>query len=407
MLSAPIVERYIRILERRGMGVRWADTGALDEIFRLLRQIEPVRGRDFWELWLRAPRGPIEDFGDLEEMLANEEVESEEEFRSWWLEEFPEPVVWFRFGAVQDKNYRAIILNNRIIMEERLENAGDFTFEAAEFAEWILEALREVLTQLKAGTYNSDVEAHLPIQYRTGTIVRRDLWEADPESREPFELPEEDLARFLKYAVEQPETWSALGGRLPSMTANDFYRFCAMGYKANGYPGTGLPPRKQYEEHADGRDEGLGAIDPDDPDSFCHWLEFREDHYGHPWEVCRGGNSTHISLQVWRDKDGYLLWLAGSSWSRTIETVRFYLVLMDAGLPVFLYDADMLASRLTGDELVGIVPEDVTPAYCGSLFPEQDVIDFQHFPLEYAEQLANKVTWQPVSKVRLSELNES
>ena len=58
--------------------------------------------------------------------------------------------------------------------------------------------------------------------------------------------------------------------------------------------------------------------------------------------------------------------------------------------------------------MVGIVPEDVTPFYCGDRFPpQQHIMDFMHFPLEYTEQLASKVVWQPVPMVRLVETGEA
>lgn len=55
-------------------------------------------------------------------------------------------------------------------------------------------------------------------------------------------------------------------------------------------------------------------------EEFVQWLN-NKTHHGHPWEVCRGGNSTHISLYVYHDEDGFELTLAGSARTRTIETV--------------------------------------------------------------------------------------
>ena len=80
----------------------------------------------------------------------------------------------------------------------------------------------------------------------------------------------------------------SLKGRLKEMTANDFYGFCTAGYLANHYEGLeGKTPRQMYDAHADGRDEGLGEIDPDSPAAFHSWYHDRERRGGHPWEVCR------------------------------------------------------------------------------------------------------------------------
>lgn len=68
--------------------------------------------------------------------------------------------------------------------------------------------------------------------------------------------------------------------------------------------------KEQYALHADGRDEGLSKLDGDSPEAFARWLKERP-RTGHPWEVCRGGNSTHIDCIVHRDAHGYYLVVAG------------------------------------------------------------------------------------------------
>lgn len=119
--------------------------------------------------------------------------------------------------------------------------------------------------------------------------------EAVSRGKESFfeALTQEDVDEFLATGTEDctglPE--------LKEMTANDFYRFCALGYAANNYDGQAFAPKAQYYRHADGRDDGLKKIDPDSAEAFADWLENREKG-GHPWEVCRGGNSTHVSLYV-------------------------------------------------------------------------------------------------------------
>ena len=65
-------------------------------------------------------------------------------------------------------------------------------------------------------------------------------------------------------------------------------------------------------------------------------------------EVSRGGNSTHIDFQVDIDSDGYYFFLAGAN--RSNETLKFYLALSRAGLPVYLYQADVFKKRIQGTE---------------------------------------------------------
>lgn len=146
------------------------------------------------------------------------------------------------------------------------------------------------------------------------------------------------MEEFLTSAVGYP-----LGNnkRLPSVAANEFYHFCALGYRAMGYTGTEKSEKEQYALHADGRDEGLSKLDGDSPEAFAQWLKERP-RTGHPWEVCRGGNSTHIDCIVHQDAHGYYLVVAGLAETRTIEAVRFFLALYRAGVPVCIRNAEEL-----------------------------------------------------------------
>ena len=193
--------------------------------------------------------------------------------------------------------------------------------------------------------------------------------------------------------------------RLPRMTANDFYGFCAAGYRANAYPGLeGLSLREMYRAHADGRDEGLGEIDPDSPEAFDAWYHDRSHGGGHPWEVCRGGNSTHVSLCVCHDEGGYYLALAGKSWSRSVETAKFFLALHRQGLPVVLADASTLLARFRGTDLIGIVPDNIIPRYCEFCFPGESIADFMNLPCEPPDRAAllPHVHWLPLAPLLLT-----
>jgi hypothetical protein len=175
-----------------------------------------------------------------------------------------------------------------------------------------------------------------------------------------------------------------------------------MGYAANNYSGCELSPREQYYLHADGRDDDLKEIDPDSPEAYHAWL-FRRNAGGHPWEVCRGGNSTHVALRTSFDEDGYYLRLDGDAWNRTIETVKFYLAFRRAGIPVYLEEAHTLADRLSEVELMGIVPQGVIPAYCESWFPGQHIIDYLNLPFEDQEEFLPFCVWQKEAQVHLKE----
>ena len=378
----------------------------LDELFELLKQVAPVSKNGTRTLWFRAERGPIEDYGNVDELIEDGDFDSKEEFIQTWEAEFPDEVEWYEFSAVELERdgYRAITLGHRFVIvqcpdREPWESPAD----TSEFVQWLVDSLKECIEMLRDGTYNAYVQEHLPPKHKVGTICRKDFWNVWPEARESFfeNISPEEVADFIRLARAQENDYNSFHGRLLSMTAGDFYRFCSLGYAENKYQVGQLSPKEQYYRFADGRDDGLRNIDEDSSSAFHEWLSDRSFRGGHPWEVCRGGNSTHVSLRVMEDNQGYWLYLAGKAWNRTIETVKFFLALYRAGVPVFLADADALADRLSEPEQIGIVPEGVTPAYCDSYFPGQDIIEFMNLPYENREKFVPFCTWQPIPEVRL------
>jgi len=125
----------------------------------------------------------------------------------------------------------------------------------------------------------------------------------------------DEIARFVNLIKNQPV--DAPTTRLPEMTAALFFDCCRLGYEANRYEGIEkLEPKELYRSYADSRDEGLLRLDESSAETFNDWYHDKAHYGGHPWEVCRGGNSTHISLYVCHDERGWWLRLAGSSLSR-------------------------------------------------------------------------------------------
>lgn len=409
-MKAPEISRYIDYLGNHshlGNPVTYDEKTyrLLDEIFALLSRIEPATKNGARKLWLKADRGTIDDFGDYEELLDYGEVKNYEEFERMWKDYFPDEIEWYELTAIRDEEtgYRGISLANRFVIVDSPNTEHSSPRDISEFAEWLRDAIQDCINELEAGTYNESVQRALPAKHRIGTILRKDLWDVFPDAREAFfmNISKEDVDAFIAYMNKQGSEYNSVEGRIKEMTANDFYTFCSLGYQANRYEGIELTPKAQYYKHADGRDDGLSDIDPHSPSAFAEWHQDKNRRGGHPWEVCRGGNSTHVSLYVHSDENGYFLSVAGSSEGRCIEAIHFYLALKRAGLPVYMHDGDLLVDRLLEREKIGIVPEGVIPSYCHSLFPNERIIDFMNLPYENAEKVASKCTWQVLREVRL------
>lgn len=407
-LSAPRIERYLFTLEHeyRMINCHFSYNEKtyqlIDEIFEELKQIAPINEYGTKTLWLHTDRGTIEDYGSFQEAREYDDVQTYEQFQQNWLAEYPNEEYWYHFSAAEDPatGYKTIFVGRRFIFEVDPSKERSFPYDASEFAEWLLDQVKDCIAQVKAGTYMQFVDQHLPPEHRAGTLMRRDLWGILPEYKDSDlgDITIEEIQKFLEYAREgtTPRVF------YPIFTANEFYRCCALGYRANLYSGWELTPKKQYYKHADGRDNGLKDVEPDDPEAFRTWITDRSRLGGHPWEVCRGGNSTHIDLFVHYSEDGYWLTLAGNSISRYIETIRFYIALRNAGYAVELCDMESLAKRLKGTEKIGIVPSGIIPIYCSDWFPDEEIIDFMNLPYEERDKVAAKCVWQPLETVTLA-----
>lgn len=415
-LKAPAVQHYIEALKASaltGQKYYFEDQEevkmAVDELFSLLKRIKPTMGGRNYRLWLRVPRGTIEDYGSFEEAQEYNDYESYEAFEREWLDFFPEETMWVSLGCIDDKpiHFRAILLNYHLVYEDNERTqCKHIHFEAAEFFQWICDAVRECISELEAGTYNELIARELPKQKRTGIISRKDFWDIIPEERKAFfeYFSKGSQEKFFQLIKDQTGDYDSIG-RLSRMNADLFYLACSYGYIANPqeYEIKEMTPREQYYRFADGRDNGLSEIQSDSDEAFKDWLENRRNFGGHPFEVMAGGNSTHVSLYVHRDDHGYFFILEGSSLGRTVETLNFYIALREHNLPVFLANKDLLIQRLLETEQIGIVPEDITPKYCENLFPGNSVRDFMWLPWEEPERslVAQKCTWLPEQKVEL------
>lgn len=409
-LKAPRVHYYVECYGQRGLGSLNSSSTyddlsyqKIDELFDIMNRLKPVSDRGLRKIWVPVDRGTIEDFGNYEEMLADGDVETYEQFERWWRSECPDETEWVLVETLDDTeiHYRAVFVSQKLVLEvdPRKERCENLAVDMHEFTCWLVEATEQAVRKVMNGTYDEEINARLPAKHRTGTMLRKDMWALWPDEKEWFfqDLPQEDVDYFLEHACDERET---ITDRLKSLTANDFYGFCAMGYKANNYPDIEKTPKEQYSRHADGRDEGLSKIDPDSPEAFADWFHDPQRYGGHPWEVCRGGNSTHIDLRVWEDEVGYLLWTAGSAVGRCVEAIKFFNTLHRAGVPVIISDAEMLKRRLLGTELIGIVPDGIIPTYCGAHFKER-VIDYMNLPYEDTDEFVKRISWYPIEEVRL------
>ncbi len=453
-ITAPKIDNLLRYFDREHMNPSVPSrriAAAMEPLFSVLSELAPLKNNNEAKaVWIEISRGTIDDYESFDNMMEWGEVESYAEYEERWHEDYPDETCWYRLVTVESFNrdgalgFRAVAFGDKTIVSADMdgEDSDDNYFraedQAVELCGILTELAKEAMEKVRNGTYNDHVNAALPYPFRTGVVRRSVVWEKEPEWKEQSMegLTPETLTAF-KTMLDTGMNDRLKIGRLKNMTANDFFRACAIGYDACGFQDTDLSPVDRYFAHADGRDEGLSGrghglnagpgIDFNDPDAWKKWYFNIDRGGGHPWEVIRGGNSTHLDLYV--SHDGHLLnhrirtgkitkeeaealpcgfFFMVMGLHRPVEAVKFYIALSAAGLPVILRDAKEILARFEETDYIGIVPHNIIPKYCEGMFPAEygKVVDFMHVYEEEIEEFGDQIIWLPMEQAEISHRSE-
>ena len=246
-----------------------------------------------------------------------------------------------------------------------------------------------------------------PYKYRKGiihhSIVRhycKDLMRVDKE------LGIKRTKAFIKL-VESGELSRYEIGEVTNLTANKFFDYCKVAYINSNLKlddaHKALSGKELYKIFADGRHEGLLDIKQNSVAEFKQWMDGKHPKYnsgGHPWEILRGGNTTNISLYVsknqYKDGNSYKIKLWGSAINRLAETLKIYLGLYNAKLPVAIDEPKEIRNRLLGQDNIGIVQEFQSLHRANQTFDEKDVHDVEHlyYFKNYKKQIIDLASWE-------------
>lgn len=421
MLTAPELDKYIYQYSNRNMGdesnrYTKESWNKLKELYKLIDKIASCGNENEHILYFKLPRGTIQDYGNFEDYLAWSEVDNKEEFIDLWKCHYPKDEKWYcmftNHFTRKTNEFYALGFNNKIVIQNEEIYDSDNTDDISKIINELIIIVKEIINKMENDEYNSYTEENLDKRLRYGTITRKDYYNLFEDIRDDYleSLSQDEINKFEKYVKWQtslPENpnckWkpSFEIGRIERVNANDFYNCCLIGYNANNYDRhEGLTAKEAYYKYADGRDEGLKDIDKNSYKEFNKWFH-AESRGGHPWEVCRGGNSTHISLYVGEDEKGFYFEISGKSYSRSIETIRFYNALKDANAPVYLCDAEELLNRILEKDKIGIVPDYTITRYQESCFQNEKIIDFVHLDDEKEEEMIKLAEWKELEKVYL------
>jgi hypothetical protein len=169
-----------------------------------------------------------------------------------------------------------------------------------------------------------------------------------------------------------------------------------------------------YERYADGRHEGLLDINARSKKAFADWIDGKhpkKTRGGHPWEIKRGGNTTHIDLSVSRPSfnrsEGFEVELRGAAIHRLAETVRMFLAIQKASLPITIADPEGIRKRLLAQDNMGIIPSYAPLHRANQHFGEDDsVYDVLHYSNlgRYKRRITPFITWEPLPILKPADL---
>lgn len=81
-------------------------------ILENIRKIKPTsKERNIWELWFKADKGSLEDFGNYEELHEAGAYDTYEQFVEAY-ESYDKEEYWFKLSVVIDEVYSALLLIN-------------------------------------------------------------------------------------------------------------------------------------------------------------------------------------------------------------------------------------------------------------------------------------------------------
>ena len=421
-MNAFDVDSWIEVMHRQTKTLDARSQAALLRLFELTEQLAPMGQDNRREFWLKATRGSLAEFcAHVEDEL------SEQEARAWMQSEYPDEECWYKFvsvhhNACRNGEFYGVFLNGKCVLTLNDPNEKGWPSDATEFIEWLIAGSKEVLEELDAGTYNAEIQKTLPDRYKYGVISRKDYWGIYPEERVDYRsaFPEEQIASFLscknELDAEVPQHC------LPAMTARKLYEACEVCYRAiemkqrNCFPFkdmeqehlhyNGTTPKELYYMFADGRDDGLVNVPLDDAAAFEEWLHKKGPYYEfnghHPWEILPSFSAEYsIHLYVRKAPAGYYFTLSGSTFQCSKDTIRSFLALRDAGLPVRLVDGEKIAARLEETDMIGIVPQGRPTVYVNQIM-QYRIMDAVHLlDGDKPELVAEKAIWQSEAECRL------
>ncbi len=250
-------------------------------------------------------------------------------------------VGWSRLDAAHD------LASGRLSYEAGARSTGDAAAEQT----WH-RALPQLVRRLEAavadpGRYNRRVRRLLPLEARTGVVVRR--WSWPRGTRAPLAPRELEALEAACRAGERSQP-------LPLLTAAAYLALAGVAYDAAFPELRSLPPREQHAAKADTRHGGLLDLPENDPAAFRQWFASRAWSGNHPWEVVFGHPHGILLHPILDDRGRWRLALGVDCPGLYLRAVRMAIALGERGTPFELHQGEAVVAALRGQDDVDVGP---------------------------------------------------
>ena len=97
-IFAPHIDNLVNSCQRYSEVKNDSNIENLLTIFDLICRLEKQGDDEFRKIWITAERGKIEDFGDYDEYLEEDEVDDKQSFEELWQYYYPDKIRWYNFA---------------------------------------------------------------------------------------------------------------------------------------------------------------------------------------------------------------------------------------------------------------------------------------------------------------------
>jgi hypothetical protein len=257
---------------------------------------------------------------------------------------------------------------------------------------------------------NKRTQVEYPLHHRYGIVPNAFIRASLPDVYRLDKELGKGRTRKLVRLVEEGFFFKTENTEISSMTAADYFKYCKIAYLAGKRKqdtvDESLSGREMYRRYADGRHDGLMDIDPASEQEFADWIDGKHRKRkggGHPWEIKRGGNTTHIDLTVSRlssyRQKGFKVELRCESIARMVETMRMFLAIHEAKLPISIANPEGIRKRLLAQDNIGIIPSYASLHRANQHFSQdKDVFDVMHYDDlgRFKRRITPFITWEPL-----------